>query len=189
MEIRLFLPIITLGPVNPVNPPGNTQRAVISHQWHYPETQRKTTKAKNFHKQIFAAMGNIAQKEEKKERRKEGRKEGKRRKTDGKQQDAPGTTRPTKSNWESRLHNALLRSSRSLCSFTISRSRDLMVSCALSIEATRLLPSRFHRCTRSSSALRRRNLVSIFSQRRHCVVAYSVRLTSFIPQVSPVRYS
>lgn len=74
MEIRLFLPIITLGPVNPVNPPGNTQRAVISHQWHYPETQRKTTKAKNFHKQIFAAMGNIAQKEEKKERRKEGRK-------------------------------------------------------------------------------------------------------------------
>lgn len=75
MEIRLFLPIITLGPVNPVNPPGNTQRAVISHQWHYPETQRKTTKAKNFHKQIFAAMGNIAQKEEKKEGRKE--KEGK----------------------------------------------------------------------------------------------------------------
>lgn len=87
------------------------------------------------------------------------------------------------------VHSALLLSSRSFWSFKISWSNNRIMSCDFSIEATSVLPSRFHRCTRSYSALRRRNLISIFSQTRHSVFTFSVLLTSFMPHVSPVRYS
>lgn len=84
---------------------------------------------------------------------------------------------------------ALRFSSRSLWSCRISFSSSRMSFCDRSMEATRVPPSCFHRFNRSTSALRRRCLVSIFAQSRHCVGSNSVRLTSRMPQVSPVRYS
>jgi hypothetical protein len=85
--------------------------------------------------------------------------------------------------------SAFLLSSRSRCSWRISFSSSMTSFCDRSMDATRVLPSRFHRFKRSNSALRRRYLVSIFSHKRHSVVSNSVMLTSLMPQVSPVRYS
>lgn len=150
---------------------------------HYGETWRRTTDMIK-----LAAGGNIAKKrKQQKAKKKSGRGlEGKELNSDT---PARQQRTPTQLNWARPLQSALLFSSRSLCNLTISLSRVLMVSCDFSIDATRVFPSRFHRCTRSSSALRRRCLVSIFSQRRHCIAAYSVKFTSFMPHVSPVRYS
>lgn len=78
---------------------------------------------------------------------------------------------------------------RSLPKSKISRSRTLIISVERSIEALNLLPSRFQRLILSNSALRRRCFVSILSQSLHFWVTGTVCMMSFIPHVSPVRYS
>lgn len=71
----------------------------------------------------------------------------------------------------------------------ISASIPLMISIDLSMEALNLLLSRCHRFMRSTSAARRRILVSIFSQSLHFWPTGTVCIISFIPHVSPVLYS
>lgn len=78
---------------------------------------------------------------------------------------------------------------RSLPKSNISRSRTLIISVDRSIDALNLLPSRFQRLILSNSALRRRCFVSILSQSLHFWVTGTVCMMSFIPHVSPVRYS
>ena len=78
---------------------------------------------------------------------------------------------------------------RSLPRSNISRSKTLIISYDRSIEALNLLPSRCQRLIRSTSALRRRCFVSILSQSLHFWLTGTVCMMSFIPQVSPVRYS
>lgn len=109
----------------------------------------------------------------------------KKREKNSKCQRNTGFTNPS----QSYLRRVLLRSSRSRCRERISFSKSIMSLLDRSIEATSVAPSRFHRSKRSTSALRRRYLVSIFSQRRQLVFSFSVVLTSLIPHVSPVRYS
>ena len=70
----------------------------------------------------------------------------------------------------------------------ISASSPLMISIDLSMEALNLLPSRCHRFMRSTSAARRRILVSIFSQSLHFWPTGTVCIISFIPHVSPILY-
>lgn len=71
----------------------------------------------------------------------------------------------------------------------ISKSSPLMISIDLSMEVLNLLPSRCHRFMRSTSAARRRILVSIFSQSLHFWPTGTVCIISFIPHVSPILYS
>ena len=71
----------------------------------------------------------------------------------------------------------------------ISLSSALIMSEDRSIEALNFPPSLFQRLMRSYSALRRRCLVSILSQSLHFCELGTVCMMSFMPQVSPVRYS
>ena len=63
------------------------------------------------------------------------------------------------------------------------------MSTDFSIEAANLRGSRCHLPMRSTSAWRRRILVSIFSQSLHFVPVATVCMMSFMPHVSPIRYS
>ena len=71
----------------------------------------------------------------------------------------------------------------------ISWSKTLIRSYERSIDARNFPPSLCQRLMRSTSALRRRCFVSILSQSLHFWEFWSVCMISFIPQVSPVRYS
>lgn len=78
---------------------------------------------------------------------------------------------------------------RSLVNSISSRSSERTISSDFSIEARNFPPSFFQRLTRSFSVARRRCFVSILSQMRHFWLRFVVDMTSFIPQVSPCRYS
>src|SRR6185295_3668117 len=82
--------------------------------------------------------------------------------------------------------NLRLRSHRRSLS---SLSRPRINSTDLPIDAWNLLPSRCHLLMRSTSAARRRYLVSIFSQSLHFCPTGTVCMTSFMPHVSPILYS
>jgi hypothetical protein len=78
---------------------------------------------------------------------------------------------------------------RSLPRSYISWSKTLIKSYEWSIDARNFPPSLCQRLMRSTSALRRRCFVSILSQSLHFWELCRVCMMSFMPQVSPVRYS
>lgn len=72
---------------------------------------------------------------------------------------------------------------------SISWSKTLIRSYERSIDARNFPPSLCQRVMRSTSALRLRCFVSILSQSLHFCGFWIVCMISFMPQVSPVRYS